>query len=374
MDRKPTYHLRTATLAFLAIISMIVVVPPPARADQTVSGGTGDSTVEVTTERVLRQPQRHSPEAGHANNPGQSRKRSYISQPSRTSNPAQQILFHTFNRSLPLHGVFERRGNTFTATRNACNNTANYTITQTGDFVSERRVGSGSLGGVRTVESITRTLATGAERSNGYACLGSAAPGQPGAAPAAGTPGAPGAAPEPIVIIVTQEEFASLPITPLVASAGPPDGWLPVNMANVLYAEPEVQTLDTELLGTPVAVRAIPVSFHWDLGDGNTITTSTPGKPYPAEDVSATYTSEGWYDITLTTTFAGQFSVDGGEWQDIDGTIEVSSDPIPLYSKSLESRLVNPDVPVDESEDPWIPPRTPETEGPKDPQARHREI
>ncbi|ATG56589.1 hypothetical protein CFK41_10915 [Brachybacterium ginsengisoli] len=145
-------------------------------------------------------------------------------------------------------------------------------------------------------------------------------------------------------------------------------------MVNVLYTEPTTQELSVELLDTPVAIRATPASYHWDLGDGNTITTSDPGKPYPAEVVTSTYTQEGWYDITLTTTFSGQFSVAGGEWQDIDGTIEVASDPVPIFSKSLESRLVNGDVPIDEDEDPWVPERAPDTEGPKDPEARHRNI
>ncbi|MCT2262923.1 PKD domain-containing protein [Brachybacterium muris] len=147
-----------------------------------------------------------------------------------------------------------------------------------------------------------------------------------------------------------------------------------MNVINVLYADPTTQTLETELLGVPVQVRAIPIQYHWDLGDGNTITTKKPGKPYPSEQVTATYTQEGWYDITLTTTFAGQFSVDGGEWQDIDGTIEIASDPVPLFSKSLESRLVNPDIPVDEEGDPWIPARTPDAEGHRDPAATHREL
>ncbi|EYT49954.1 hypothetical protein D641_0106235 [Brachybacterium muris UCD-AY4] len=198
-----------------------------------------------------------------------------------------------------------------------------------------------------------------------------------------------------------------------------------MNMINVLYADPTTQTLETELLGVPVQVRAIPIQYHWDLGDGNTITTKKPGKPYPSEQVTATYTQEGWYDITLTTTFAGQFSVDGGEWQDIDGTIEIASDPVPLFSKSLESRLVtqegwyditltttfagqfsvdggewqdidgtieiasdpvplfskslesrlvNPDIPIDEEGDPWIPARTPDAEGHRDPAATHREL
>lgn len=150
----------------------------------------------------------------------------------------------------------------------------------------------------------------------------------------------------PVVIVVTREDFARLLVKPLEPHAGPAEGWLPVNMVNVLYTEPDTQLLTTELLDTPAAIRATPVSYHWDLGDGNTITTTNPG----------------------------QFSVDGGEWQDIDGTIGVTSDPVPIYSESLESRLVNGDVPVDEDEDPWIPERTADTEGPRDPNARHREI
>ncbi|MDN5606209.1 MAG: PKD domain-containing protein [Kocuria sp.] len=190
---------------------------------------------------------------------------------------------------------------------------------------------------------------------------------------ARGGGGGPAEGSEPVVITITRSDFESMEVEPLVASAGPEDGWLPVNMVNVLYAKSESQTLATEVLGVPVSVRAVPVSYHWDLGDGNTITTTNAGEPFPSEAVSGTYRYEGWYDVTLTTTFSGQFSVAGGPWQDIDGTIEVASDPIPVYSKSLESRLVDGDVPVDENEDPWVPERTAETEGPQDPAATHRE-
>ena len=192
---------------------------------------------------------------------------------------------------------------------------------------------------------------------------------QRGSAAAGGEGGA-----APVIITVTREDFASMPVAPLVASAGPPEGWLPVHMVNVLHADSAPQTMDMTLLDTPVQVRATPVLYDWDLGDGNTISTTNPGEPYPSEAVSSTYRYEGWYDVTLTTTFSGQFSVAGGPWQDIDGTIEVASEPIALYSKSLESRLVNGDVPVDEDEDPWVPERSLETEGPQDPDARHREI
>lgn len=239
------------------------------------------------------------------------------------------------------------------------------------EIVATPRASSGREEGAVTFESVTQDTRSGEETSNGYSCQvpSTATPGGGGAGAPAGVE-----APEPVVIIVTQSDFSELPVKPSVASAGPERGWLPAGMVNVLHADHQVQTLETELLGTPVAVRAIPTSYHWDLGDGNTITTSKPGTPYPSEEVSAEYRGEGWYDVTLTTTFAGQFSVDGGEWQDIDGTIEVASDPIAIYSKSLESRLVNGDVPVDEDEDPWVPERDAETEGPQDPDARHREI
>ena len=258
------------------------------------------------------------------------------------------------------------------ASRNTCVAAPDYEMINDVPYASPRSSGPRAEGSV-TYESITRDTESGEDSSNGYTC-------QVPSTPTPRTPAAGAAVggeieePEPVVIVVTRSDFAKLPVEPSVASAGPERGWLPTGMVNVLHAESEVQTLETELLDTPVAVRAIPTSYHWDLGDGNTITTSKPGKPYPSEEVSATYSGEGWYDVTLTTTFAGQFSVDGGEWEDIDGTIEVEAEPIALYSKSLESRLVNPDVPLDEDEDPIVPERTADTEGPQDPEARNREI
>ena len=278
--------------------------------------------------------------------------------------------FITMLKRAPDYGGYNCSNGSCRATRDACSVAPDYTM-HGGEILATPRASGIHEKGAVTFESITQDTRSGAETSNGYSCQ---VPSTPTAgAEGAGTP-AVAEAPEPVVIIVTQSDFAELPVKASVASAGPERAWLPVGMVNVLYAEHEVQTLQTEVLGTPVAVRAIPTSYHWDLGDGNTITTSKPGKPYPSEEVSAKYSGEGWYDVTLTTTFAGQFSVDGGEWQDIDGTIEVASEPIALYSKSLESRLVNGDVPVDEDEDPWVPERSPETEGPQAPDARHREI
>ena len=243
----------------------------------------------------------------------------------------------------------------------ACESGTEYDVNG-GDVLAQQGVRPNANSGENmvSVERVRVTRATNEEEHLGFACV---APGEVGTV-----------ADEPVVITVTLEDFQRLGVDPLVAHAGPLTDWLPVNMVNVLYAESETQTIDTVLLGTPVSVRAIPTSYHWDLGDGNTITTTNPGKPFPDEEITSTYRYEGWYDVTLTTTFRGEFSVNGGEWQDIDGTIEVASDPVAIFSKSLESRLVNPDVPVDEEEDPWVSPRSEETEGPIDPEAEHRTL
>lgn len=246
-----------------------------------------------------------------------------------------------------------------------CQGGVNYS-TATGDFVAQRTGGNRGTSGTDMVtvarERVER--ATGNRQFLGYGCQERGQVGSNTAQPTAA----------PIVITVTREDFAKLPVEPAVAHAGPSDGWLPAGMPNVLHAESEPQVLDTTLLNTPVSVRATAQSYHWDLGDGNTIDTEKPGKPYPSEEISSTYAYEGWYDVTLTTTFTGEFSVNGGEWQPIDGTIEVESEPIAIYSKSLESRLVDGDKAPDENEDPWKPGRSSATDGPQDPEATHRRL
>lgn len=45
-----------------------------------------------------------------------------------------------------------------------------------------------------------------------------------------------------------------------------------------------------------------------------------------------------------------------------------------LGTTNLEAPVRVREVPVDEEADPWIPPRSDETEGPQDPEARHRRL
>ena len=214
--------------------------------------------------------------------------------------------------------------------------------------------------GAWTVERGTRTNRdTNTSQDLGYRCRD-----------ASGNPVTPEG--QPIVITVTRSDFAALPVQPATAHAGPDVGYLPVGMDLIVYADAPDQTLDTTLLGTPVQVRALPIRYAWDFGDGNTLATADPGKPYPDATVTSRYEHAGWYDVTLTTTYAGQFSVNGGPWQDIDGTITVASPPVAVYSRSFESRLIDPNTAPEDEPGTAIPARTPETEGAPADHPRHR--
>jgi hypothetical protein len=265
--------------------------------------------------------------------------------------------------------------------KNSCE--AEYTPTITGTTRPNglMQVKPGSVGGTgtkpvgkQTQRGTRTTRATGATTDLGYRCVAPATS-RPTIKTSPQAPTAPDLVveAEPVVVTVTRKDFASLPVKPLDAHAGPEAGWLPVNMDVVLYAAgAEPQELKTELLDTPVTIRATPVAYTWNLGNGDTITTTEPGSPWPAKDIATTYLHEGWYDITLTATFEGQFSVDGGDWEDIDGTIEIASDPTELYVRSLESRLTSPyNNPSDQDGLDTIPDRTPDTEGPANPHPTH---
>ena len=107
----------------------------------------------------------------------------------------------------------------------------------------------------------------------------------------AGTqPPPPAATPKPQVtpgLVLTELRRIGLPS--LQARTQPRDKTL-VNFATIFYAEPQTFTRTLTLLGQSVDVEATPTSFTWHYGDGSSATTSTPGAPYPAKDVTHSYT------------------------------------------------------------------------------------
>ena len=110
----------------------------------------------------------------------------------------------------------------------------------------------------------------------------------------------------------------------LVAKTQPADKTL-VNFATIFYTEPQPFTRSIRLLGQRVDVEATPASYTWHYGDGSASTTATPGAPYPAKDVTHSYTdAHVTVQTSVDVTYSARFRVGNGGWRDIPETVTIS--------------------------------------------------
>jgi hypothetical protein len=133
--------------------------------------------------------------------------------------------------------------------------------------------------------------------------------------------------------LMAKEEIEKQVPKPTVGLA-PPGGRTLVNEQTVMWVDTVAdRDLDTvTLLGMyRVALRIHVHSVSWTFGDGDSDVTDGPGTPYRAGEHCKTATCPGHFGHTYASTgsmtiraqvvWSGQFSVNGGAWQDIDGTV-----------------------------------------------------
>ena len=101
-----------------------------------------------------------------------------------------------------------------------------------------------------------------------------------------------------------------------------PVGRTLVNVDTIFYTDPTHLRRTVTLLGHSVRLDAEPVRFTWVHGDGTRASTSNPGRPYPAKDVTHQYQQPG-DDLRarVDTTYSVRYSVDGGGWATLDETL-----------------------------------------------------
>jgi hypothetical protein len=136
---------------------------------------------------------------------------------------------------------------------------------------------------------------------------------------------------------------AALRRLPLPASqlqVQPPNGRTLVNFATNFYTERGDLTRSVTLLGRTVDLRITASSYTWHFGDGSTATTSEPGAPYPALDVTHDYRKAGRVTPSVDTTYTAEFSVDGGPWRPVDGTVTIPGAPVGLRVLTATPTLV----------------------------------
>ncbi|MCK6211967.1 hypothetical protein KZX45_15585 [Georgenia sp. EYE_87] len=151
-------------------------------------------------------------------------------------------------------------------------------------------------------------------------------------------------APAAVPIVVTAEDLQRLPIDPGGLAVQPDRGWVLVNLETIVWTGAAEQTFSAVVLGTPVEVRARPIDFTWDFGDGSApITTTDPGAPFPNHSVAHVYSAAAEQrQVTLTTRWAGEFEVNGsGVWQPVAGVATTSEVSEPFEVRTAETSLTN---------------------------------
>jgi hypothetical protein len=124
--------------------------------------------------------------------------------------------------------------------------------------------------------------------------------------------------------------FRRLPLPPSELIVQPPDGRTLVNFATNFYTENAPFTRTVGLLGQRVRLRITPSRFAWVFGDGRSAATTTPGSPYPHLEVTHDYLRAGQVGPRVDTTYSATFSVNGGPWRDVPGTVTIPGVPVGL--------------------------------------------
>ncbi|MCY7401326.1 MAG: PKD domain-containing protein, partial [Nocardioides sp.] len=148
---------------------------------------------------------------------------------------------------------------------------------------------------------------------------------------------------DPMVPAYSLAEFQRLPLPAGSSTVEPPGGYVLVTMpTNVFTTATDPVLLDTVLAGIPIQVRATPARWSWDFGDGEGSVgpTDEPGAAYPALTHTHTYASRGTYDITMTTHYTGEYTLDGATWLPIPGEAEVESAPVTVQALAGRNVLV----------------------------------
>lgn len=136
-----------------------------------------------------------------------------------------------------------------------------------------------------------------------------------------------------------EQAFANLPINGGTVSFDEElMGFGYINQHTNVYADVESQTFAETLLGIEVEIRAIPLEYRFDYGDGTVATTSDPGGPTAQNGSAETpldvetptshiYQETGTYPVDVTTTFIGEYRLPDGGWTPISGSTTIPASP-----------------------------------------------
>jgi hypothetical protein len=135
---------------------------------------------------------------------------------------------------------------------------------------------------------------------------------------------------------------SEIPMPSLQIEVQPGESTL-VNVPTIFHTDPRTLRESVTLLGFDIDVEATPVRYTWRPGDGSAKTTTKPGRPYPAKDVTHTYRKVAdEVRPRVDTTYSVRFRVDGGAWQPLGQTLTAVGEPTSLEVEEAAPVLVTP--------------------------------
>jgi hypothetical protein len=149
------------------------------------------------------------------------------------------------------------------------------------------------------------------------------------------------------------DEFYKSTVKISLPSAAPPAVTL-AQFPNIFWSDVKTYEEPTGITVADVRLKFLPVKYVWNFGDGKSMTTTGPGKPYDPALAKTTQDAEknyknihrygmtGTFNVTVTVVFNGQYSVNGGDWIDIAGSVQATSPSRPLTVYQARAELVKP--------------------------------
>jgi hypothetical protein len=123
--------------------------------------------------------------------------------------------------------------------------------------------------------------------------------------------------------------FQRIPLPRPTLRIAPADNAV-VNLPEIVSADSPAQTTFTvDVAPFPTVIITANVSWQWDFGDGSTLTTTSPGRPYDVNDpnatdyISHTYTRAGnGYALSVTSVWTATYTIQGTAGrQPVDGAV-----------------------------------------------------
>jgi hypothetical protein len=103
-----------------------------------------------------------------------------------------------------------------------------------------------------------------------------------------------------------------------------PEGKTLVNFPTIFYTQPRPFDHTITLLGQSIEVQAEPALYGWVFGDGATLSGTSPGRPYPAKDITHLYAKAHIIvHPRVDVTYSIRYQIGGGGWQTLAEAVTV---------------------------------------------------